>query len=361
MPVIAAALGGQPAETVLQGTGTLTVPGCAPVVVNAGQSGYYRTLYAPGLFKALASNFAQVKPIDQLGILADASALGLAGLQPVSDVLDLAQNLPADAKPQVIESAASLFLSLYNYSDGVPARQAALTRFATARLLPVLNRLGWVPKPGESDNDANLRDTLIRNLGYAGEPSVLAEAQRRFAASATDPDAIPPSLRISMLIVIARNADQATWDKLHAMAKAEQSAQVRSYLYTILGLPRDAKLTQEALALALTDEPGATTSPSILGAASRLHPDMAFDFAVAHLKQVMTMVDSSAATRYVPQLGAGSSDPAMIGKIKAYAQANLPASAQRSADEAVAAIQYRIMVRDQRMLGVDAWLAANHY
>src|SRR6185369_11002132 len=36
------------------GTASLAVPGCEAVVVNAGQSGYYRTLYAPAHFERLA-------------------------------------------------------------------------------------------------------------------------------------------------------------------------------------------------------------------------------------------------------------------------------------------------------------------
>ncbi len=51
VPVIAQAVGGEPVRTVVEGgAATLEVPGCGPVVVNAGQSGYYRTLYAPAQF-----------------------------------------------------------------------------------------------------------------------------------------------------------------------------------------------------------------------------------------------------------------------------------------------------------------------
>jgi len=48
---------------VTDGKATLDVPGCGTVVVNAGQSGYYRTLYAPQQFAALKSDFARLAPI----------------------------------------------------------------------------------------------------------------------------------------------------------------------------------------------------------------------------------------------------------------------------------------------------------
>ncbi len=361
VPVIAAVPGGKPSQTVVAGKASLAVAGCGPVIVNVGQSGYYRTLYTPAMFAAIARDYAKVAPLDQLGVMSDASALGLVGLEPMSDVLDLAAGLPADAQPQVIESAASVFLSLYGYADGVPARQAALVKFASARFLPILTKLGWTPVAGEPTPVANLRDTLIGALGGIGEPTVVAEARRRFAAAATDPKAIAPTLRRTITGVVAINADQATWDKLRAMAKAEKSALAKATLYIELGLAKDPKLADRALALALTDEPGATTSPTIIDNVSSNFPDKTFAFALANQKAVMAKVDTSSAARFIVRLIQRSYDPAAIGKVQAWAQANLPKEAMRASDEVVAAIKYRIQVRDQRMPAVDAWLKTKGY
>ena len=51
-------------------------PGCGPLVVNYGQAGYYRTLYAPALLARLTRNYARLRPLDQIGLLADNWALG---------------------------------------------------------------------------------------------------------------------------------------------------------------------------------------------------------------------------------------------------------------------------------------------
>lgn len=361
VPVRAAGLGGAPSETLLQGKGALTVAGCAPVVVNAGQSGYYRVLYDRATFAALAKSIAKVQPVDQLGILNDAVALGYAGTQPMADMLDLVKGLPADASPQVMERAANVIAGLADYAEGNAKREAALSRFATARLLPVLTRLGWTPRADEPVVDGDLRGTLIETLGRLGEPTVLAEARRRFAASKTDPAAIDPSLKVSILTVVARNADAQTWDTLHAMAKEETSAQVKTTLYSLLGKASDPALADKALALSLTDEPGLTTSPVIVSSVGGEQPDKAFDFVIAHHDAVMARVDGSGATRYVAKLAQGSADPAMAGKLKAYAEARLPVGARRPVDEAIAKIQDRIKVKDTRMGEVDTWLAKAGY
>ena len=77
-----AAAGGREARTLVEGgAAQATVPGCGPLVVNYGQTGYYRTLYAPPLLAAITRDYARLRPLDQIGLLADNWALGLAGYQ----------------------------------------------------------------------------------------------------------------------------------------------------------------------------------------------------------------------------------------------------------------------------------------
>jgi aminopeptidase N len=360
VPVIAQTLGGAPARTLVSGgKATLDVPGCGPVVVNAGQSGYYRTLYGAEQFAALKDSFGKLQPIDQLGMLGDTWALGMVGQRPSSDFLDLVQATPVDADSQIWGDISGDLSSLDSYYQGDAARQAAFRQFAIARLAPVFARVGWEPKEGEADPVKILRMELIGTLGNLGDPAVLKEAQRRFDAQDKDPKAMPAALRRTILGVVARNADAATWDRLHAMAKSEKTPMVKDQLYTMLSISRDKALAQKALDLALTDEPGATNSASMIGAVSSQHPELAFDFAVAHKAEVDKKVDSSASSRYYPQLASRSLDPAMVGKVKAYAEKYLAAGSRRDADTAVANIEYRIKVKNERMPAIDAWLKAH--
>ena len=52
----------------------------------------------------------------------------------------------------------------------------------------------------------------------------------------------------------------------------------------------------------------------------------------------------------------GESDRAMIGKLRAFAEAHIPASARNATETAIANIEYRLKVREQRMPAIDAWL-----
>jgi aminopeptidase N len=361
VPVIARVAGeGKPASTLVSGgKGAITLPGCGAVVVNAGQSGYYRTLYAPKEFAQLAQGFAGLAPIDQIGLLADSTALGLAGLQPASSMLDLVKATPAGADPQVWIRVAGALAGLHDRYASAPTRQRAFDAFAIPRLAPVMAQTGWDPRPGEAASRANLRNQLIGVLSELNDPAVVAEARRRYAAMDKDPSALPGALRKVVTAVVAQHADAATWDALRKRAQIETTPLVRDQLYVLLASSMDRALAERALQLALTDEPGLTNSAAMISEVADRYPDLAFDFAIAHIEKINERVDASSRSRYFARLAGRSSNPAMVGKLNAYAGANLAPSSRGDAEAAIAAIQDRVKVNAARLPEIDAWLARN--
>jgi aminopeptidase N len=358
VPVIARALGS--ADTVRAvvtgGTATVTTPGCEPVVVNAGQSGYYRTLYAPAPFARLAKSYARLAPIDQLGVLTDTWALGRAGRQPASDVLALAAATPEDADTQVWGHIAEIFTAVDELGRG-DARRDAFRTFAIARLRPVLARVGWNAVEGEPAPSAILRNSLIQSLGTLGDRAVIDEARRRYDAAASDPAAMPAALRKTVLAVVARHADSATWERLRAAARAETTPLVKDQLYYMLSSTEDEPLARKALDLALTAEPGATNSAEMIARVAGEHPDLAFDFAIVHLPELEERLDATSRSRYYAGIAGQSADPAMLGKLSAYANAHVDARSRRSTDTAAANVNDRIRVRGRVLPAVADWLA----
>ena len=348
---------GSVVRVLVDGQASATLPGCgAPVVVNAGQKGYYRTLYAPQQFRALRDGYARLPVVDQLGVMLDASALAQTGLQPEADLLDLADQVPLDASPDLWQLVAGVLGGIDEMFKGQPERQAAFRKYALSRLSPKFEQLGWESREGDSSTVKDLRTSLIGTLSGMGDAKVVAEARRRFAAAASDPAAMPPDLRNTVLDIVAYNADAATWDKLHAMARGEQSSMIRDQYYGLLARAKDKALAQRALDMALTDEPGATNGAGMISAVSWEHPDMAFDFAVAHREQVDKLVDTTSRARYYPGLGSGANDLAMVGKIRAFADKHIAPTSRRSAETAIAAIQTRLKLRALQQPQVEAWL-----
>jgi aminopeptidase N len=359
VPVIARTLGGAEVRALVSSetAGTaMRVPGCRAPVVNAGQSGYYRTLYPAAQQAQLRAEWPAFEPIDQLGLMDDTWALGLAGAAPVTDALELVARTPLEADPQVWGDIAGRLEHVDDLYRADPSRQAAWRRFAVSRLAPMFTRVGWQPKAGEPTPTINLRARLIETLSALGDEATIAEARRRNTQQKSDASLVPAELRQTILGVVARHADAATWDALRLSARAEKTPLVKDRLYAFLSSAEDPALARRALELALSNEPGATNSAAMIAGASRLHPDLAFDFALANRARVARFVDASNAPQFYPGLGASSLSAAMPTKIADYAQRDVPADARRAAESVIAAVRNRIGVAKERLPEVDAWL-----
>ncbi len=362
VPVTLRGADGGEVRTLVDGTASVELPGCAgPVLVNAGQKGYYRTLYSPEQFSALSAGFERLPVVDQLGVMIDAGALAAVGLQPEADMLDLTAKVGTGAPPDLWQRVSRTLGSLDDlFADDAP-RQAAFRRYAYSRLEPVLAALGWDDREGEPAQARQLRSSLIGMLGAMDDPQVIAEARRRYDAFLARPESLSPELRRTVLGVVARHADTGTWEQLHALAKKETSSMVRDQYYLLLARSKDKVLAQRALDMALTDEPGVTNGAGMITGVSREHPDLAFDFAVAHRQQVETLVDGTSRAGYFPELGAAADNLQMVDKINAYADRYIAATSRRDAETVIAGIQTRVRLRGERRPQVDAWLRKNGY
>ncbi|CAE6730267.1 hypothetical protein XA1311A_11670 [Xanthomonas arboricola] len=359
VPVVLRSGDGAPVRVLVDGTAQVQVPGCnAPVVVNAGQKGYFRTWYAPAQFKALTDTFAALPVVDQVGVLNDTNALAGAGVQAQADVLDLTAQVAAGASPDVWDMVASIYDDVDGSFERDPAARATWRAYAVPRLAAEFATLGWDKRDGDSAQIQQLRTRLIATLSDMGDAAVIAEARRRFAAFQANPASLSPELRDSVLGAVAHNADAATWDALHALARQETSSMVRDTYYDFLSMPNDEALAKRALELALTAEPGATTGASMIDRVASRHPELAFDFAVAHRTQVDTLVDSTSRARYYPGLGMDSAELATADRIKAYAEQYIAPTSRQAADNAINTIQTRVKLRAASLPQIKAWLKA---
>jgi aminopeptidase N len=248
---------------------------------------------------------------------------------------------------------------LYRDFDGDAAAQRQLGGLIEQRYAPVLAQIGLTPAPGEQPTVTTLRPQLISSLGYVGAPQVNAEARRLFAALQTNPDAIPGGLKQTWLGIVATNADAATWEQLHAMARNASSATERQNLYSLLGYAKDEALAKRALDLALTDEPGKTVSAGMIGTVANRHPDLALDFVLAHWPQVEKFVDLSAKSRFIGRIASGSHNAATIAKLEAYANANVAATDRKPIDRAINVIRVRLATEPRIKSETKAWLATH--
>lgn len=357
VPVIAQIVGHDPVSNIVSdGAGKMTLPGCGTLLVNAGQSGYYRTLYKPDQIAALLKDFGKLSDIDQAGLLSDSRSLADSEYQGMNVPLEFLDAVPTDASRRVTEQAVRAMGDIFDLFHQDPATQAKIVAIANDRYSGHLSQLGMVQKVDDEVVDANLRSSLIKALGRMGNAGVKTEGNRLFAALESDPNALDGPLRASWLSLIAYNADQSDWDKIRKLGQDANSAVIKSTMYRLLGSTKDPMLATQALELALTDEPGPTISASIIGAVANEHPELAVEFVLANQEAVMAIVDSSSRSRYVATLASGSDDVAMPAKLDAYAKEFLTAGSRSKIDEAISSIETRLKTQPRVKAGVIDWL-----
>jgi len=321
----------------------VVIPACGPVLVNAGQTAYFRTRYKSEAFTELANRYGHLAPADQLGLLNDTAALAYTGDTPLANLQKIAASLPADADPVVWSALAGQLLEIDRLYHGGEA-QKAFRVYARGVLQPLLTKLGWDAHPGEPDNVAIVRSTLLFAMGRFTDPAVVAEARRRFAELRKSPDSIPAAVRNTVLEIVGENADAATWEALHSLARTASSVLERLQYYGALAAVQDAGLAQKALDLALSEEPPITLRPQIIARVSRHHPDLAVSFAIAHWKTIGPMLESGSMHQFVPRLAQSGSDLALVDKLNAFAKENIPETARNALDKTVARIRYNSRV-----------------
>ena len=357
VPLWIAAGQSAPEVQVLEGSGSAAVDGCAdPVLINAGQAGYFRTLYSDELAARQQAGFASLAPIDQLGLIRDGFALAQADYQPLARAMDLLAAVPADANPMVTQLAADTWAEQYEtLGEDRVAERALLAALAQAALAPRLAALGFDPVEGEPVVDTNLRVTLIGALGRLGDERVDAEARRRFALLADDPRALDGPLKTTWLGIASAGADTAEWELLARLAAESTSTAERQSYYLALGGARDPALAERALEFALTGEAG-TTSAGIIAGVSGRHPELAFDFASTRVDAVRALVDPSGWHDYLARLASGSRDPALLARLDEI-RAGLPDDAAVSYTRVIDTMRVRLESTPRAEQALLGWLA----
>ncbi len=359
VPVAVRVLGGETKQVLIGDPGAqVRLQGCGPVVLNAGQAGYFRSAYMPTELKALTDRFGELAADDQLGLINDQRALAYAGVQSIGGFLGLGLKLEAKTDPIVWEHLAT-YLSDLDRIYGDQPGQARFRAYVRQVLAPALARVGWDEKPGEDANVPAMRAALLGTLSQVGDPDVLAEARRRygvFLGSPNDP-AVSAATRRTVLSIIARHASQADWDQLHLLAKGAHSEVERSEFYSLLGRADDPALAKAALDLALSGEPAPTVAPNIIAAVADRYPAMALDFASDHWAKLSQLLEPDARPEYAPRLVGRGADLGLIAKLDAFANKNIPDTARGQVRRAEAQIAYRARVRSSRLPDADRWLA----
>ena len=180
-----------------------------PTTVNAGAAGVFRTAIDEAILADLeASGPGDRTPTERHGLVDDAWALTVAGSLSAADILRLARALAGEDDLNVWQALATGLHGLDRLVEGTAAD--VLAGIIRELAFPTLASIGFEPGADDDDRTLELRATLVRLLGTAGnDAEVIAAAQ----GAVNHPDA---ALGAAALTVVAHHGGQAEYDTIRA-------------------------------------------------------------------------------------------------------------------------------------------------
>ena len=81
-----------------------------------------------------------------------------------------------------------------------------------------------------------------------------------------------------------------------------------------------------------------------------------FDFAVAHEKQVLDLVEATSRQAFIPELAQNSAEPTMVDQVRSYAERSVPKDARQEAERVIADITFHAEVKARQLPALEAWV-----
>ncbi|MCI0678752.1 MAG: M1 family metallopeptidase, partial [Actinobacteria bacterium] len=207
------------------------------VVANAGGYGFYRTRYADDVFAVLLANIGQLDDIERLTLVSDTMAFVRNGQVDSSHFLDLVERFGAETE-QAIWSVINGGLATIEHHALHEEVREAFQGFVKRLTGPALDRLGWDPRPDDSDLDRKLRGDLVSAMGILGGDQDTIDRCRRVVDQLLGGASPDPEVATAALNVYARHAGADEYRLLWETYRVARTPldQVR-YLGSVAGVP----------------------------------------------------------------------------------------------------------------------------
>jgi aminopeptidase N len=328
--------------------------------LNAAAVGYYRVAYDAATLAIDTKKFASLPSGDRIALLDDQWALVEAGAQPLPSYLALAEAMGSDLNERAWEQITAALGTIEAAARG-SAGHDAFTAYARTLIQPLAATLGWAAGPDETPGIQKLRNQVILNLGLWGDPTVVAEARRRFAAFVADRSTITPDDQSMILAIVARHADAATFAQLHAVARSAHGDSEWRRWYLALTQVADPALAAQTNAIALSDEIPPQSADMrfwIVNRLADLHPKLAWRTLAENtevlLKPLQPFSDFYLA-QYVPEVF-WNSQP--LDQLEHWMHAHVPPALAPNLARAMDTARFKLSEKTTLTQAADRFIAA---
>lgn len=186
----------------------------SPLRLNQDDSAHFITHYDDETFAQLleqASNLS-LSPLSRLQLLHETTLLARSGLLATAQLLPAIKaykNEPSEPVWGILFIALS---ELRKFVESDEKAEKGLRQLSAQVAATEYGRLGWQPRPGESEDDTKLRATILSLVLYGELPDAIEQAQSIYASNALDE--IEPEIRPLIISTVARYGDGKVVDDL---------------------------------------------------------------------------------------------------------------------------------------------------
>jgi aminopeptidase N len=329
-----------------------------PLSVNADAVGFYRAEYDETTFRTNVQHFARLLDGDRIALLDDQWALVEARMQPLASYFALVSSMGDGLDTRAWQQIASA-LGEIEYDERGKAGHDAFAAYARSILKPAFDRVGWVASPQETPDRSNLRRTLINDLSSWGDQAVIDEARRRYEQFILDRNAIAPQDQMAILSAVARNADAATFEQLHALAKSAQSIPELQRYFGALMAVRDPELAARSAQIITSDEipmQANTVRFALVTTFAQAQPQLAWSTFTAHADMLLSSfghVRPLVLAQVVPRTFWNSLPPE---RLEAWIRAQLPAEMAPVIERGTATVRLKLAEKAALVPAADDFL-----
>jgi aminopeptidase N len=245
----------------------LKLDGCSSwVFANVDSRGYYRTSYEIDDLRALgaAASSGQLTPVEVTALLEDFWTIVRLDEQSIAEYLSFSSQL---VKAQLSPAIATALWRINFISERIvdePLRPA-FASWVRRTVQPLVERLGWTPRPSEAEDIQSIRSVALFTMGNAGrDPAVLREARRVADLHVTRTARLHPSVVETVLQLAAINGDNALYERYLSEMTGSVSPGERQQYLTALSFFGDAELQKRTLAYATSSNIRSHDAPTLI-------------------------------------------------------------------------------------------------
>src|ERR1700722_14870529 len=330
------------------------------LTLNAGALGCFRAAYDAAPLRSNAAQFGPLPDPDRIALLDDRRALVQAVRQELARFLALASSMGSDLDERAWMQISTA-LETIEYAERGKSSHDAFTAYAFSIFQPVAARLGWDSRPDESPGTQRLRRTVLVDLGSWGDREVIAEARKRFAAFMADHSAIRPDDQRTVLEIVTRNADAATFEQLHQLARSASNETEQRRYYAALMHVRDPQLAAQAAQIAVSSEippQSAAVRLGLVGGLTFENPKLAWATFTANLDMLMLPQGRYAAFITAQLMPETLWDAAPPDEIETWIRAHVPAEMADNVARSMEIVRFKLAQKTSLAQAADSFLSA---